>query len=100
MMELPKVMLVSFQPKVNPAEATVVLASKVVALTISSQSMELDALPVSSSPQKNLLVVRSQPRAWVSASQSTMVTAVAESVREKDEIEAVLETSKLADTEA
>src|SRR3989344_1916052 len=54
MMELPKEMLVSFQPKVKPAEATVVLASKVMALTISSQSMELEAGIWSSVPQEKV----------------------------------------------
>ena len=52
MMELPKVILVSFQPKVKLAEATVVLASSVMALTISSQSMELEAGIWSSVPQE------------------------------------------------
>ena len=56
--------------------------------------------PVSSSPQKNLPVVVSQPRAWLSASQSTMDIVVAESVRRKAEIEAVDETSKAPAMEA
>ena len=45
---------------------------------------------VSSSPQKNLPVVASQPRAWLSASQSVMATPVALSVSLKLEILAML----------
>src|SRR3989344_4937171 len=56
--------------------------------------------PVSSSPQKNLPVAESQPKALVSESQSDMVTPVALSVREKAEILAVPTTSKLPDKEA
>ena len=48
----------------------------------------------SSSPQKNLPVAESQPRALLSASQSTIVIPVSESIREKADIEAVLDTSK------
>lgn len=57
MMLFPWVMLVSFQLKVNPADATVVLASSVMLLTISSQSMELLAGREVSVPQLNTPVV-------------------------------------------
>ena len=65
-------------------------------LAISNPSETLPpALPESSSPQKNLWLVKSQPRAWVSPSQSAIVILVAESINENLEIDAVPDTSRL-----
>ena len=53
--------------------------------------LKVDAPPESSSPQKNLPVVVSQPKAWPSASQSIIPIPVDESVSLKLEMEAMEE---------
>src|SRR3989338_3776055 len=66
----PKMRLVSFQSKEKPAEVTLVLASRVVELTISSQSIELEAGIWSSVPQEKVPFVVSQRSLDVAESQS------------------------------
>ena len=69
-MEFPVVMLMSLKFQVYPADAMERLASRVMELTISSQSMELEATIWSSVPQLNLPVLVSQRSLEVVASQS------------------------------
>src|SRR3989344_3236194 len=75
--------LVPPQFQVYPMLARVTALSRVSSLIKAPKPMESEATPklLSSSPQKNRLVVVSQPRALVSASQSAKVAPVLESVR-------------------